>query len=46
VEAFFRRGSAEWIPPRLPRISLAVLRDPDAVEVSLKTREDEPRAVS
>jgi NADH:ubiquinone reductase (H+-translocating) len=46
VEAFFRRDSAEWIPPRLPRISLAVLRDPDAVEVSLKTREDEPRAVS
>jgi NADH:ubiquinone reductase (H+-translocating) len=37
VELFFRRDSAEWIPPRLPRLSLAVIRDPDAVEVSMKT---------
>ena len=35
VELFFRRDSAEWIPPRLPRLSLAVIRDPEAVEVSI-----------
>ena len=35
VELFFRRDSAEWIPPRLPRLSLAVIRDPDAVEISV-----------
>jgi NADH:ubiquinone reductase (H+-translocating) len=35
VELFFRRDSAEWIPPRLPRLSLAVIRDPDAVEFSV-----------
>jgi NADH dehydrogenase len=35
VELFFHRDSAEWIPPRLPRLSLAVVRDPEAVEVSV-----------
>jgi hypothetical protein len=29
VEVFFRRNSAEGIPPRMPRLSLAVVRDPD-----------------
>jgi NADH dehydrogenase len=38
VEIFFPRDSAEWIPPRMPRLSLAVVRDPDAVEVSMKER--------
>jgi hypothetical protein len=37
VDLFFSRDSAEWIPPRLPRLSLAVFRDPEAVEVSLKS---------
>jgi NADH:ubiquinone reductase (H+-translocating) len=37
VELFFRRDSAEWIPARMPRLSLAVIRDPGAVEVLLKT---------
>jgi NADH:ubiquinone reductase (H+-translocating) len=37
VDLFFARDSAEWIPPRLPRLTLAVLRDPGAVEVSLNT---------
>jgi NADH:ubiquinone reductase (H+-translocating) len=37
VDLFFRRDSAEWIPPRLPRLSLAALRDPDAVEVSIRS---------
>jgi hypothetical protein len=36
VELFFRGDSAEWIPPRLPRLSLAVIRDPEAVELSVK----------
>jgi NADH:ubiquinone reductase (H+-translocating) len=36
-ELFFHRDSAEWIPPRLPRLSLAVVRDPEAVEVSVNT---------
>jgi NADH dehydrogenase len=40
VELFFRRDSAEWIPPRLPRLSLAVVRDPEAVEVSMKAAAD------
>jgi NADH dehydrogenase len=40
VELFFRRDSAEWIPPRLPRLSLAVVRDPEAVEVSMKGAAD------
>jgi hypothetical protein len=35
VDLFFARDSAEWIPPRLPRLTLGVLRDPGAVEVSL-----------
>jgi NADH:ubiquinone reductase (H+-translocating) len=42
VELFFRRDSAEWIPPRLPRLSLGALRDPDAVEISIKTTDDQP----
>jgi NADH dehydrogenase len=37
VQGFFRRGSAEWIPPTLPRLSLAVIRDPDAVEMTMKS---------
>ena len=37
VDLFFRRDSAEWIPPRLPRLSLATLRDPEAVEVSIRS---------
>jgi NADH:ubiquinone reductase (H+-translocating) len=37
VDLFFRRDSAEWIPPRLPRLSLAALRDPEAVEISLRS---------
>jgi hypothetical protein len=40
VELFFRRDSAEWIPPRLPRLSLAVVRDPEAVEVSMTAAAD------
>jgi NADH:ubiquinone reductase (H+-translocating) len=36
VELFFSRDSAEWIPPRLPRLSLGVLRDPESVEISMK----------
>jgi NADH:ubiquinone reductase (H+-translocating) len=40
VELFFGRNSAEWIPPRMPRLSLAVIRDPGAVEVSMKTGSD------
>jgi NADH dehydrogenase len=37
VDLFFARDSAEWIPPRLPRLSLAALRDPEAVEVSIRS---------
>jgi NADH:ubiquinone reductase (H+-translocating) len=37
VELFFRRDSAEWIPPRLPRLSLAAVRDPEAVEFLVKS---------
>ena len=37
VDLFFRRDSAEWIPARLPRLSLATLRDPEAVEVSIRS---------
>jgi NADH dehydrogenase len=44
VELFFDRDSAEWIPPRLPRLSLAVLRDPEAVQIS--TKETGDRAVT
>jgi NADH:ubiquinone reductase (H+-translocating) len=40
VELFFRRDSAEWIPPRMPRLSLAVIRDPEAVEVSFRADPD------
>jgi hypothetical protein len=40
VQTFFRRGAAEWIPPTLPRLSLAVIRDPDAVEVSMKAAQE------
>lgn len=40
VDLFFRRDSAEWIPPRLPRLSLAALRDPDAIEVSIRSVDD------
>jgi NADH:ubiquinone reductase (H+-translocating) len=36
VEQFFSRDSAEWIPPRLPRLTLAVIRDPESVEISMK----------
>jgi NADH:ubiquinone reductase (H+-translocating) len=43
-ELFFSRDSAEWIPPRLPRLSLAVVRDPEAVEVSVKAATDETGA--
>jgi hypothetical protein len=42
VELFFARDSAEWIPPRMPRLSLAVVRDPDAVEVSVRPAKDQP----
>ena len=44
VEFFFRRDSAEWIPPRLPRLSLGVLQDPDAVEVSIRIADETPSA--
>jgi NADH dehydrogenase len=37
TEFFFRRDSAEWVPPRLPRLSLAAFRDPEAVEISFRT---------
>ena len=37
VELFFRRDSAEWIPARLPRLSLAAVRDPEAVEFLVKS---------
>jgi NADH dehydrogenase FAD-containing subunit len=37
IEIFYPRDSAEWIPPRMPRLSLAVIRDPEAVEVSMRT---------
>ena len=40
VDLFFRRDSAEWIPPRLPRLSLAALRDPEAVELSIRAADD------
>ncbi len=40
VDLFFRRDSAEWIPPRLPRLSLAALRDPEAVEISIRGADD------
>ena len=36
IELFYPRDSAEWIPPRMPRLSLAVVSDPEAVEVSMK----------
>jgi NADH dehydrogenase len=36
IEPFFRRDSAEWIPPSLPRITLAVMRAPHTVEVAMK----------
>jgi hypothetical protein len=39
VDMFYKRDSAEWIPPRLPRITLGVLQDPDAVEVSMTDAE-------
>jgi NADH dehydrogenase len=42
VDLFYARDSAEWIPPRLPRLSLAVLDDPEAVEVSFKAADDRP----
>jgi NADH:quinone reductase (non-electrogenic) len=45
VDFFYPRDSAEWIPPRLPRISLGVLHDPEAVEVSIKTHGDRPVAM-
>jgi NADH:ubiquinone reductase (H+-translocating) len=45
VDIFYKRDSAEWIPPRLPRMSLAVFSDPEAVEVSFKTP-DETRSVT
>jgi NADH:ubiquinone reductase (H+-translocating) len=38
VDLFFKRDSAEWIPPRLPRLTLATLRDPEAVEISVRSR--------
>jgi hypothetical protein len=45
VELFSRRDSAEWIPPRLPRLSLAMIRDPEAVEFSVNTATvDDPGA--
>lgn len=37
VDLFFQRDAAEWVPPRLPRLSLATLRDPDAVVVSMRS---------
>jgi NADH:ubiquinone reductase (H+-translocating) len=43
VDLFYPRDSAEWIPPRLPRLSLAVFHDPEAVEVSIRAS-DEARA--
>jgi NADH dehydrogenase len=42
VELFFRRDSAEWIPPRLPRLSLAAVRDPEAVEFSIRSASEQP----
>jgi NADH:ubiquinone reductase (H+-translocating) len=42
AELFFRRDSAEWIPPRLPRLSLAAVRDPEAVEFSIKSASEQP----
>jgi NADH dehydrogenase len=36
VDLFYSRDSAEWIPPRLPRMSLAVFEDPEGVEVSFR----------
>jgi hypothetical protein len=36
VDLFFSRDSAEWIPARLPRLSLATMHDPGAVEVSIR----------
>jgi NADH:ubiquinone reductase (H+-translocating) len=42
VELFFRRDSAEWIPARLPRLSLAAVRDPEAVEFLVKSASAEP----
>jgi NADH dehydrogenase len=36
VDMFYKRDSAEWIPPRLPRLSLGVLQDPDSVEVTMR----------
>jgi NADH:ubiquinone reductase (H+-translocating) len=44
VDFFYERDSAEWIPPRLPRISLAVLDDPEAIEVSFKQPDDRATA--
>jgi NADH:ubiquinone reductase (H+-translocating) len=37
VDLFFRRDTAEWIPPRLPRLSLATMREPDAIEISIRS---------
>ena len=48
TDLFFSRDSAEWIPPRLPRL-LAALRDPEAVEVSIRSGdggEEEARRVT
>ena len=39
VDLFSRRDSAEWIPPRLPRL-VAALRDPEAVELSIRAADD------
>jgi NADH:ubiquinone reductase (H+-translocating) len=39
VEIFYPRDSAEWIPPRMPRLSLGVVRHPEAVEISMKAEE-------
>lgn len=37
ADLFFHRDSAQWIPARLPRLSLAAVRDPEAVEISIRT---------
>lgn len=37
VDLFFRRDTAEWIPPKLPRLSLATMREPDAIEISIRS---------
>jgi NADH dehydrogenase len=44
-DLYYDRDSAEWIPPRLPRMSLAVFSDPEAVKVSFKTRDERERIV-